>query len=57
MRLLYSTPGVIRCLENVGALITRLGFDAVDAGPLRNARYLKPLSLLNTVVSPFVGFA
>ncbi len=24
-----------------------LGFDAIDAGPLRNARYLEPLSLLN----------
>ena len=28
-------------------LIATLGFDAVDAGPLKNARYLEPLSLLN----------
>ena len=33
--------------EKVGELIDKLGFDAVDAGPLQNARYLEPLSLLN----------
>jgi predicted dinucleotide-binding enzyme len=31
----------------VEELISRLGFDAVDAGPLQSARYLEPLSLLN----------
>ncbi len=30
----------------VRELIVRLGFDAVDAGPLENARYLEPLSML-----------
>ena len=42
--------------ENVRALITRLGFDAVDAGPLRNARYLEPLSLLNIHLGRVLGF-
>ena len=28
-------------------LAADLGFDAVDAGPLRNARYLEPLAALN----------
>lgn len=32
--------------DTVGGLIRRLGFDALDAGPLRNARYLEPLAQL-----------
>jgi 8-hydroxy-5-deazaflavin:NADPH oxidoreductase len=24
-----------------------IGFDAIDAGPLKNARYLEPLAVLN----------
>jgi predicted dinucleotide-binding enzyme len=42
--------------ENVRTLITRLGFDAVDAGPLSNARYLEPLSLLNIHLGRVLGF-
>jgi len=42
--------------ENVRALITRLRFDAVDAGPLRNSRYLEPLSLLNIHLGRVLGF-
>lgn len=30
----------------VASVIRRLGFDALDAGPLRNARYLEPLAAL-----------
>ncbi len=33
--------------QEVKELIVKLGFDAVDAGPLQSARYLEPLSLLN----------
>lgn len=40
----------------VGELIRRLGFDAVDAGPLRNARYLEPLSLLNIHLGRVLGY-
>ena len=42
--------------EKVGELIDRLGFDPVDAGPLQNARYLEPLSLLNIHLGRVLGF-
>ena len=32
--------------STVAAIIDRLGFDPLDAGPLRNARYLEPLAQL-----------
>ena len=44
------------------ALAKAIGFDAVDSGPLRNARYLEPLAFLNIQLSwvlgngPDVGF-
>jgi predicted dinucleotide-binding enzyme len=34
----------------------RLGFDAVDAGPLMNSRYLEPLSLLNIHLGRVLGW-
>ena len=43
-------------------LARAIGFDAVDAGPLKNARYLEPLAFLNIQLSwvlgngPDVGF-
>jgi NADPH-dependent F420 reductase len=40
----------------VASLISSLGFDAVDAGPLKNARYLEPLSLLNIHLGRFLGY-
>jgi predicted dinucleotide-binding enzyme len=42
--------------NKVGELISRLGFDPVDAGPLQNARYLEPLSLLNIHLGRVLGF-
>jgi 8-hydroxy-5-deazaflavin:NADPH oxidoreductase len=42
--------------QKVGELIERLGFDAVDTGPLQNARYLEPLSLLNIHLGRVLGF-
>jgi predicted dinucleotide-binding enzyme len=42
--------------NKVGELIDKLGFDAVDAGPLQNARYLEPLSLLNIHLGRVLGF-
>jgi predicted dinucleotide-binding enzyme len=33
--------------KSVMNLAQRIGFDAVDAGPLSNARLLEPLALLN----------
>jgi hypothetical protein len=41
---------------NVREMITKLGFDAVDAGPLANSRYLEPLSLLNIHLGRVLGF-
>ena len=40
---------------DVRDLIVRLGFNAVDAGPLENARYLEPLSMLNIQLGRFLG--
>ena len=31
----------------VNQLIESMGFDAIDAGPLKNARYLEPMGMLN----------
>lgn len=42
--------------DSVRELIARMGFDPVDAGPLRNARYLEPLSLLNIHLGRVLGF-
>jgi predicted dinucleotide-binding enzyme len=39
----------------VRKLIVTMGFDAVDAGPLENARYLEPLSMLNIQLGRFLG--
>jgi len=39
----------------VAGLIGSLGFDAVDSGPLENARYLEPLSLLNIHLGRVLG--
>ena len=36
-----------RAKQTAKALIESLGFAAVDAGPLKNARYLEPLAALN----------
>jgi predicted dinucleotide-binding enzyme len=41
---------------DVRDLILRMGFEAVDAGPLENARYLEPLSILNIQLGRFLGF-
>jgi 8-hydroxy-5-deazaflavin:NADPH oxidoreductase len=40
----------------VRRFITTLGFDAVDAGSLHNARYLEPLSLLNITLGRELGY-
>jgi 8-hydroxy-5-deazaflavin:NADPH oxidoreductase len=40
----------------VREVIASMGFDAVDAGPLRNARCLEPLSLLNIQLGRAVGW-
>jgi predicted dinucleotide-binding enzyme len=36
-----------RAKHTAGALAESIGFDVVDAGPLKNARYLEPLAGLN----------
>ncbi len=42
--------------DSVREVIARMGFDPVDAGPLQNARYLEPLSLLNIHLGRVLGF-
>jgi 8-hydroxy-5-deazaflavin:NADPH oxidoreductase len=42
--------------NKVGELVSRLGFHPVDAGPLQNARYIEPLSLLNIHLGRVLGF-
>jgi 8-hydroxy-5-deazaflavin:NADPH oxidoreductase len=42
--------------SDVRELILKLGFDPIDAGPLKNARYLEPLSLLNIQLGRVLGF-
>jgi 8-hydroxy-5-deazaflavin:NADPH oxidoreductase len=37
----------VRAKQTVETLIESIGFEPVDAGPLRNARYLEPLAGLN----------
>jgi predicted dinucleotide-binding enzyme len=39
--------------QRVSDLARSMGFDAIDAGPLRNARYLEPLAGLNI----YLGYA
>lgn len=41
---------------SVHTIIAALGFDPVDAGPLEDARYLEPLSLLNIRLGRVLGF-
>jgi len=40
----------------VASVIRRLGFDALDAGPLRNARYLEPLAALVVYLVRTAGY-
>jgi hypothetical protein len=42
--------------EAIKTIIEKLGFDAVDAGPLKNARYLEPLSFLNIQLGRMLGY-
>ncbi len=42
--------------KTVRSLIATLGFDPIDAGPLQNARFLEPLSLLNIHLGRVLGF-
>ncbi|SMC29833.1 hypothetical protein SAMN02745857_04174 [Andreprevotia lacus DSM 23236] len=41
--------------QQVGDFITSLGYAAVDAGPLRNARLLEPLGMLNITFGYHLG--
>ena len=42
--------------EKIRQLIADFGFDPLDAGPLRNSRYLEPLSLLNIHLGRVLGY-
>ena len=40
----------------VSALVKSLGFDAVDAGPLRNSRFIEPIGEMNIHFGYFLGW-
>ncbi len=40
----------------VSALVTSLGFDAVDAGPLSNSRFIEPIGEMNIHFGFFLGW-
>jgi 8-hydroxy-5-deazaflavin:NADPH oxidoreductase len=42
--------------RKVAELISGFGFEPIDAGPLVNARYLEPLSLLNIHLGRVLGY-
>lgn len=46
----------IEAKETVAGLVEDLGFDPVDAGPLRNARYLEPLGGLMFQLAHIQGY-
>ena len=56
-----ARPGLLYCGDHAGAketvakLIRDVGFDPVDAGPLRIARYLEPFTLLIAQLAYEVG--
>lgn len=41
--------------DTVRKLIESMGFEAIDAGPLKNARYLEPLGMLNIAFGYHLG--
>jgi predicted dinucleotide-binding enzyme len=41
--------------KDVLELARRIGFDAIDAGPLKNARLLEPLGLFNIQLGYVLG--
>ena len=42
--------------QQVGELVTELGFDALDAGPLTQARVLEPFAMLWISLAFMAGF-
>jgi predicted dinucleotide-binding enzyme len=40
----------------VTALVKSLGFDAIDAGPLRNSRFIEPIGVMNIHLGYFLGW-
>lgn len=56
-------PSVFYCGDDesskatVCRLITDIGFDAVDSGPLRNARFIEPTAMLLLQLGAFLGMA
>jgi 8-hydroxy-5-deazaflavin:NADPH oxidoreductase len=56
-------PSVFYCGDDetskstVGRLIMDIGFEAVDSGPLRNARFIEPTAMLLLQLGAFLGMA
>ncbi|MFN2550144.1 MAG: NADPH-dependent F420 reductase [Myxococcales bacterium] len=52
---IYAASDDAAAKKDVLQLARDIGFDAVDAGPLQNARYLEPLAVLNIQLAYSVG--
>lgn len=56
-------PSVFYCGDDeaskstIGRLITDIGFEAIDSGPLRNARFVEPTAMLLLQLGAFLGMA
>ena len=58
-----DVPSVFYCGDDASAkstvatLITQIGLEAVDSGPLRNARFVEPAAMLVLQLGAFLGMA
>ena len=63
MRFGTDVPSVFYCGDNASAkaavakLITEVGLEPVDSGPLRNARFVEPTAMLILQLGAFLGMA
>jgi hypothetical protein len=63
MRFAADVPSVFYCGDDVDSkqivanLITEIGLEPVDAGPLRNARFVEPTAMLILQLGAFLGMA
>jgi predicted dinucleotide-binding enzyme len=51
----FVAGGDVAAKNDVTELVTAIGFEAVDAGPLANARLLEPLGYLNIQLGYVLG--
>jgi len=58
-----NVPSVFYCGDHAGSkaavakLITDIGLEPIDSGPLRNARFVEPTAMLFLQLGAFLGMA